>query len=197
MNRSTRAAAAALALAATAALGGCAIIAPTAPVRTPSAIEACAQGTTWSLDMAALQTQVVAAFAEAGIAVSEVVVEGTEDFTWDDDGHVSIASDYSVRATAPSDVPEAPFVVTQTISGTTTGRAYFSDVVAVPRDWDMRGLDVETTAVKGAQPVDPPPFAIPKTIVDDVVGLEVTCTPESMTTHGRGGHMTLTWTPKG
>ena len=58
MNRSTRAAAAALALAATAALGGCAIIAPTAPVRTPSAIEACAQGTTWSLDMAALQTQV-------------------------------------------------------------------------------------------------------------------------------------------
>ena len=195
MIRRMRLAAAVTAAAATMALGGCALITPTAPVKTPSALESCAQGTTWSLEMALFQEQVVAQFAEAGIGVSEVLVSGTQTFEWSEAGHVTMESAYTITATAPSDVAEAPFVVTQTVTGTTTGRAYFSDVIAVPRDWDASDLVIETTALKGAEPLEAPPFMVPKTMLDDTVGLEVVCSPEQMTTHGRGTHLTLTWVP--
>lgn len=195
--RGARAAIATVVVGGTAALGGCALITSSVPESTPSAIESCALGKTWALDTTALQAQLVALFAEDDIAVSEVVVDGTETLTWTTESHVTIDSDYTVRATAPSDNPDAPFVVTQRVSGTTTGRAYFSDVVAVPRNWDASALTVETTAVKGADVVDPVPFSIPTSIVDDVAGLEVTCTAEQLTTHPRNSHLTLTWTPAG
>lgn len=177
------------------ALGGCALITPSAPVSTPSALETCAQGHTWALDMVALQAQVVAGFAESGIGVTEVLVDGTQTFDWTENGHVTIESAYTITATAPSDVPEAPFVVTQTVNGTTTGRAYFSDVVAIPRDWNDDDLVIETTGVKGAEALEAPPFLVPKTIVDDTVGITVVCEPSVMTTNPRGSHLTLTWVP--
>lgn len=181
--------------AATVSLSGCALIAPSAPVSTPSALESCAQGHTWALDMPALQAQVVAGFTEAGVTVTEVLVDGTQTLDWTTNGHVTIESAYTITATAASDVPEAPFVVTQTVTGTTTGRAYFSDVVAIPRDWNDDGLVIETTAVKGAEPLEAPPFFVPKTIVDDIVGITVVCEPSVMTTNPRGTHLTLTWVP--
>jgi hypothetical protein len=178
-------------------LGGCAIITPTAPVSTPSALESCAMGHTWSLDMAALQEQLVAAYAEEGVPVTEVVVEGSQTLEWTENGHVTIESAYTVNATSGSDVADAPYVITQTITGTTTGRAYFSDVVAIPRDWDDDDLVIEITAVKGAEPLEAPPFGVPKSIIDDTVGLTVVCSPETMTTSPRGSHLTLTWVPAG
>ena len=193
MNRMVRAATAAAVIASATLLGGCSVIETQVPEHVPSAVEACAMGSTWSLDMEALQAQVVAGFANAKVSVSEVVVEGSQKLDWTAEGGVTITSDYTIRATAPSDVEETPYVVTQTISGVSTGRAFFSDVVAIPRDWDTSKLTIETTAVKGEEALEAPPFSVPKTIVDDVVGLEVQCTDDSMTTHGRGTKLTLTW----
>jgi len=195
--RRMRLAAAMTAAAATMALGGCALITPTAPVKTPSALESCAHGTTWALDMAALQAQVVAAYADAGTTVSEVLVDGTQSLDWDENGHVTIESAYTITVSAPSDVEDVPYVVTQTINGTTTGRAYFSDVIAIPRDWNADELVIETTAVRGEEALESIPVGVPRTIVDDTVGLEVVCSAEQMTTHGRGTHLTLTWVPAG
>ena len=195
MIRTMRRAAAVTAVAATMTLGGCALITPTAPVKTPSALEACAHSTVWTLDTAALQAQLVPMFAESGVAVSEVLVSGTQTFEWTENGHVTIESAYTITATAPSDVAETPWIGTQTVTGTTTGRAYFSDVIAVPRDWNADGLVIETIGTKGAEPLEVPAFAVPRTILDDTVGLEVVCTPELMTTHGRGTDLVLTWLP--
>lgn len=197
IRRMRPAAAATAAAVAMVALAGCAIITPTAPVKTPSALEACAHGTTWALDMPALQAQVVALFAESGIGVSEVLVEGSQTLDWDENGHVTIESAYTVTAKAGSDIPDVPFVVTQTVNGTTTGRAYFSDVIAVPRNWDADGLTIETSAVRGEEALESAPFSIPRTAVDDTVGIEVVCSPEQMTMHPRGTHLTLTWVPAG
>lgn len=198
MNRRMRAAAAAAVLVGATALSGCAMLdevfKPSIPERTPSAIEACAMGATWRLDTAALQEQLVAGFARAGIGVTEVLVEGTESWVWDADGTATIDSDYRIVASAPSDVEETPYVVTQTVQGVSTGRVFFSDVIAIPRDWDDSGLDVETTAVRGEEALETPPFSIPRMILDDVVGLQVQCTDASMTTQGRGQRYVLTWT---
>lgn len=195
MIRRMRVAAATAVLTSTVALGGCALLESSAPPPTPTTVESCFMDTTWRLDNEALAAQIVAWYADLDFTATEVRVEGTQDLTWQFSGDIVIETDYAIIVTYPSDQPENPWVVTQSISGVSTGRVFFYDLVAVPRDWDDSDVTIETTAVRGEEVAETIDLRFPKTIIDDVVGLEVTCTPELMTTHGRGTKMTQTWTP--
>jgi hypothetical protein len=174
-------------------LSGCALATPSGGDEPLSGIAQCALGKTWKLDMSAIAEQIKANLVKKGIAVSNVVAEGDQTFSWTIDGRVDVATDYTVTVTS-SPAADQVVVVTSTHNGPMTGKAYINGEVAIPRDWDATGLDVKTKATLGGQPLDPVPFALPKTDIDDAVGLELTCDGGTLTTHPRGTDITQTWT---
>jgi hypothetical protein len=189
--RTTAAIAATGALAlALATLTGCQLFVAQAPVQTPTALEACATGKTWQLDTAALQESAKVSMVERGLGVT-VAVTGTQEFTWDTDFNMSFDTDLTFTGTVDGGTPG--FVETYTAKGTSTGLAYLSGEIAVPRDWN-EDLVVTTTATQDGAVVDPTFTWIPLW-VDDTVGLRTTCTPDQLKFEARQGHLVWTFTP--
>jgi len=182
-------------LASSAMLGGCAVLEVKEPVRTPSAIEACAMGHRWSLDVSALANVVAEILAERGVGgIAGVAAEGAQTLDWTMDGTFTLDSDYTIVVTLATDPATE---VRQTVSGVSGGQVFFSGAVAVPRDWSEAELEIETTATQGETPLDPPPVEIPKTVIDDMVGLETICDGGQLIMEGRGTNRTWTFTAVG
>jgi len=173
-------------------LGGCSLLQPATTDDPLTAIESCALGKTWNLDTANMAEQVKAQQGAQGRA-TEVVINGSQTLDWSLKGAVALNSDYSVVVSWAAAADQLN-VVTETHAGTATGVAYISGEVAIPRDWDATGLSTTTTATLNDAPLDPPPFGVGLTDIDDAVGLELTCDGATMTTHPRGGVYTQSWT---
>jgi len=181
------AAIAAIGALALATLSGCQLLTATAPVHTPTALEACATGHTWELDNDSLAASAKVAMNERGLGVT-VAVAGTQRLVWDTDFSMTFDTDLTFTGTVDGGTPG--FVETMTAQGQSTGRAYFSGEVAVPRDWN-EDLEVTTTATQDGAPVDPV-FSWFPLWIDDTVGLVTTCADDQLQIEARQGH--LAWT---
>ena len=170
-------------------LTGCQLFVAQAPVKTPTALEACATGHTWQLDTAALQESAKVSMVERGYGVT-VAVAGTQQLTWDTDFRMSFDTDLTFTGTIDGGTPG--FVETYTAKGTSSGRAFISGEVAVPRDW-TEDLTVETISTQDGAPADPIYTWIPLWI-DDTVGLRTTCTADQLQFEARQGHLVWTFT---
>jgi len=175
------------------ALAGCAVLEPNTPELPPTELELCATGQTWNVDVAGLATQVLAILQENGIAATAVTGAGTETFAWSLFGDAVVESDYSLTILVPAADGQV-LTVSQTISGTSSGKAYINGTVAIPRNWDATGLETEAIADLGGVVQETVPFAIPQTTFDDKVGIELTCAGTSMTTAPRGEPIIQAWT---
>ncbi len=173
-------------------LSGCALIEPAVTKDPPTALETCAMGKTWTLDLAALEEQLTTAFTAEGVVVTAVDAQGSQTLEWSEAGDVVLTTDYTVTITS---APAADQVVTvvQKHSGTSTGKAYINGDVAIPRRWDSTGFSVDVTATNNGTALEEPPFAVPTTDIDDSVGLELTCDASALTVHPRGADVTLTF----
>lgn len=173
-------------------LAGCSLV--EVPQAAPlSGLAACALGNTWSLDTAKLAEAVTAELGSRGTGVT-TTAEGSQTLTWGLDSTMAIDTDYTLTLTSGPE--DQVTVVTDKHKGKSTGIAYINAEVAIPRDWDGSGLNVTTTATLNGAPLDPVPYALAQTDIDDSVGVELTCDGGTMTTHQRGSDLTLTWTKK-
>ena len=182
----------ALAIAAATLFSGCSLVAPASTKQAVTGLGACALGSTWNLDIAKLADVVKAELVRQSVAVTTVVGDGTQRFTWNTDGSVLLITDYTLKVTA---TPAAGQVITvkNAHSGRSTGVAFINSTVAIPRNRDATGLGVTTTAELNGAALDPAPFAVPGTDLDDAVGIELTCDGTTMTTRPRGGTIIQTW----
>lgn len=174
-------------------LGGCALIEPDASGNELTGLEPCALGHTWALDTANLATQVKDTLASEGVALTDVVAEGTQTMSWDIHSVMQITSDYTLTLTS-SPAADQVITVKQTHSGTATGKAFISADVAIPRTWNAEEFTVDTVADNNGTALEDLPYRIPATDFDDSVGLEITCDGDTLTTHPRGSRITQTWT---
>jgi hypothetical protein len=173
-------------------VAGCAVLEPNTPEIPPTELELCAQGNSWNLDVSGVATELLATLQANGVAATEVKGAGTETFTWSELGDVAITSDYTMTILMPAADGQV-LTVAHTVSGTATGKAYINGTVAIPRNWDSSAFEVAATADIGGVPQESVPFAIPQTSFDDKVGIELTCTGESMTTAPRGEPIIQAW----
>lgn len=187
VRRSKRALAVGVAVLAMTALSGCQLLTANAPVRTPTAIEACATGHVWELDTAVLAESAKVSMNERGLAVT-VAVAGSQTLTWDEDFSMAFETDLTFTGTL--DAGPAGFVETYTANGTSTGRAFFSGDMAIPRDW-TEDLEITETATQDGAPADLVFRWIPLWI-NDTVGLKATCSGDQLQLAARQGH--LIWT---
>lgn len=174
-------------------LSGCSLV-QSGGQPTLSGIAACATGTSWNLDTAALASQIKADLVKQGLpdATSTVTVDGSQTMTWNTDGTVEMTTDYVVKVTA-TPAADNVTVVTSSHSGRSTGVAFISAEVAIPRKWDNTGLAIETAATLNGAVLEAVPIALPVTDLDDAVGIEITCSNNALTTHPRGKTITQTW----
>lgn len=193
MDRARRLAAVAVPALLIAGLGGCSLIDPGSTQEPLSGIAACALGNTWNLDTAALAEQVGADLARQSVAVIEITAAGSQTLDWQVDGDIVMDSDYTVSITTAPAADQA-ITVTDTHRGRAEGVAYINAEVAIPRDWDSTGVSVETVGQLNGAPLEAIPFRVANVDLDDSVGIELTCDGSTLTTHARGGDITLRWT---
>lgn len=193
MDRARRLAAVAVPALLIAGLGGCSLIDPGSTQEPLSGIAACALGNTWNLDTAALAEQVGADLARQSVAVTEITAAGSQTLDWQVDGDIVMDSDYTVSITTAPAADQA-ITVTDTHRGRAEGVAYINAEVAIPRDWDSTGVSVETVGQLNGAPLEAIPFRVANVDLDDSVGIELTCDGSTLTTHARGGDITLRWT---
>lgn len=173
-------------------LSGCALIEPSGSIDVPTALQSCAMGHTWNLNVDDLATQVLTVLTAEGVASPTVSASGTQALTWGTDGSVTMDTDYELAITAAPAADQA-ITVTQSHKGSVTGQAFINGDFAIPRAWDGSGLKVDTVGQLNDAALDPVPFAIPATDLDDSVGIEITCDGDTLTTHPRNGPVTQTW----
>lgn len=193
MDRARRLAAVAVPALLIAGLGGCSLIDPGSTEEPLSGIAACALGNTWNLDTAALAEQVGADLARQSVAVTEITAAGSQTLDWQVDGDIVMDSDYTVSITTAPAADQA-ITVTDTHRGRADGVAYINAEVAIPRDWDSTGVSIETVGQLNGAPLEAIPFRVANVDLDDSVGIELTCDGSTLTTHARGGDITLRWT---
>lgn len=193
MDRARRLAAVAVPALLIAGLGGCSLIDPGSTQEPLSGIAACALGNTWNLDTAALAEQVGADLARQSVAVTEITAAGSQTLDWQVDGDIVMDSDYTVSITTAPAADQA-ITVTDTHRGRAEGVAYINAEVAIPRDWDSTRVSIETVGQLNGAPLEAIPFRVANVDLDDSVGIELTCDGSTLTTHARGGDITLRWT---
>lgn len=173
-------------------LAGCSLVEVAEP--TPlSGIAECSLGKTWQLDTAKLAEAVQAELLSRGVTVV-AAADGSQTLTWGLDSKLVLDTDYTL--TLSSGAADQLTVVTDKHSGKATGTAYINAEVAIPRDWDGTGLKSTTTATLNGAALEPVPYTLVNTDIDDSVGVELTCDGGTLTTHQRGSDITLTWTKK-
>ena len=187
----TRTIAAALAAAATAALlSGCSVL--TGPEQDPlDPIAQCAYGHVWNADLAGLAEQLLPVLRES-VDGTEMIADGTLNLEWSGRGSVAMTADYAMTGRANWSGGLA--TVTERHTGTVTGGLLITDEIAVPKKWNTEELSTEVTSDIAGAAQEQPQFALPQSLPNDVVGLEVTCEDTTLTTHARGADSTITWT---
>jgi len=178
-------------------LTGCQLVEPNIPTPTPSEVDACMGAHEWTLDVTTLASSTQAAMAELGTQ-ADVTVEGSQTLDYTPVvGTLALQSDLTITATLHGTAQ----VATRTVKGASTGRAFFSGEVAIPRDWDEQSLTVTDAYTDGGTAsATPPPWSIPHSWLDDKVGLTTTCTADTLTLQARGTQESWTfhapgWTP--
>jgi len=175
-------------------LSGCSLLQPQGTGVALTGSAACAQGHTWSLDTKDLAAQVLADLTKRKVAATKVDSSGTQTMDWATTGEMTITSNYTLTVTATPAAGQT-LVATDVHSGTATGKAYVNSDVAIPRNWNAKSFSVATTFTLNDKAVpDPAPFTIATTDFDDTVGIELTCSGTTMTTHPRGSVITQKWT---
>lgn len=172
-------------------LSGCSLLEPSVDEEVFSDVALCTMGHAWNLDTVDLAAQLLAELQHDHPDVTAVEANGTATLEWGDDSTVELASDLSIVVTAGT--AEAPIVITQNLVGTGGGKAYINADIAIPRSW-QDDVEVETTAQNAGVDLEAPPFALPGTVIDDSVGLELTCDGGTLTIHPRGSAITQKWT---
>ncbi|NYF11110.1 hypothetical protein HDC94_002266 [Leifsonia sp. AK011] len=158
-----------------------------------SGLAACALGHTWQMDVEDMAGKIKSQLDAEGIG-GDITLDGTQQLDWDEKGHVVITSDLTMTAVVTV-TTDYIITVTKKQTGTTTGAAYISGEVAIPRDWDESELSIATTAETGGAPIeDGSPWPMPSLSFDDSVGLELTCDGDRLTIHPRGERTTQVWT---
>ena len=178
---------------AAAGLAGCQLFEVQVPERTPSAIENCVSAQAWVLDPATAAANVTERLAQLGTS-GEVLVDGGQTLRWSTDGDIVLESDLRITVTNPG--PPA-LRIEQTVRGEATGQAVFSGDVAVPRNWSTTRLTVTETMTQDEVPVDPAPWSIGRTWIDDTVGLIIECLPDRLEIEARGTKLRWTFHPEG
>ncbi|MEV8253654.1 hypothetical protein AB0O95_06755 [Rhodoglobus sp. NPDC076762] len=173
-------------------LSGCALVEPADTSEPPTAMELCAMGHTWSLDTADLSAKLLAELPSYDVPATAVEPSGGQTLTWSSTGAVSIDSDLAFAISAQP-APDQVMTITQSYTGTVTGKALINVDVAIPRDWDVSNYEVTTTAVIGDVPVEDLAYTIPRSDFDDVVGLILTCEADVMTINPRGTDLVQIW----
>lgn len=172
-------------------LSGCSLLEPAVEEEVLSDVALCTMGHTWQLDGVDLAAQLLAELQHDHPDVTAVEANGTVTLDWGDDSTVDLASDLTIVVTAGT--AEAPVVITETLQGTGGGRAYINADIAIPRGWE-NDVKVETTAQNAGVDLEAPPFVLPVTVIDDSVGLELTCDGGTLTIHPRGSKITQKFT---
>jgi hypothetical protein len=175
-----------------AALSGCALIEPAVTEEPPTALETCALGALWTLDLTTLEEQVTRVLTEEGAPVTAVDVQGSQTLDWTATSDMTITTDYTLTVTAQPSA-EQIIVITETHGGSSSGKAYINGDVAIPRKWSGGDFAIEATATSNGEALETVPYTMPRLVVDDSVGLELTCTDGTMTVHPRGSDVTLTY----
>lgn len=178
------------------ALAGCSLIEPPNAEVELSGLAACALGHTWTTDLDDAAEKISAELTNDQIVVTSVVAEGTQTLEWSIEGHVVLTPDYTITITT---APAADQVITivETHSGVATGAAYINGEVAIPRKWDNTGTHIDTVADNNGTILEELPFPIPTTTFDDGVGLELTCSGDTLSIHPRGAAITQIWKLQG
>lgn len=177
--------------AATTALSGCSLIATPEPESTASALETCAVGHVWALDTTNLGQAVVDEVDGAAVQMT-VVVDGSQQLDWSSDYRMTFTTDLTYRASTSIGGWEG-YEEDIRVTGTSTGLAYFSGAVAVPRNWSEEDLVVERTASRNGESVEATTgWRFPTLWIDDTHGLEVGCADGVLTLTAR--QTKLTWT---
>ena len=179
-----------------ASLSGCALIEPAVSQDPPSALETCALGSVWNLDLALLEEQVNAAMTADRVKVTAVDAQGSQSLDWSSKSDLLVTTDYTLTVTAEP-VAGRVFVVTEVHRGSAQGKAYINGDVAIPRNWENDDFTLEDTATDNGVALEAVPYTMPRLVIDDSVGLEMTCTDGTLTVHPRGGDVTLTYTKAG
>lgn len=193
MTRRRAAAAAALPIAALVALSGCALLEPQTSQDPPTALEQCALGHQWRLDTQDVAAQVLALLTADGNAVTEVTASGTQTLDWTEQSHATLEVDFTVTAVLPPPAEGQERLVTGHYDGVATGRAYINGPVAIPRNWDDGDLDSRITATLDGVEEEVLPFRLPQTVINDTVGLQLTCEGSTLTIQQRGHDIVLRW----
>ncbi len=163
-------------------LAGCQLFQPNVPTPTASAVEACVGAHEWDLDPSTLASSTVGAMADLGLGVT-VTVDGTETLHYTPVvGTLTLDSDLTIVATGDGSTA----VATRTLKGTSTGLAFFSEDVAIPRKWDETGLTITDSFTQDGAPVTPAPWTVAHGWLDDTVGLVTTCSDDTLTLEARG-----------
>lgn len=179
-----------------ASLSGCALIEPAVSQDPPSAMETCALGSVWALDLTLLEEQVTAALTGDRVKVTAVDAQGSQSLDWSSKSDLVITTDYTVTVTVEPKA-EQIIAITEVHRGSARGKAYINGDVAIPRDWEGGDFTLEDTATNNGEAMETVPYAMPRLVIDDSVGLEMTCTDGTMTIHPRGSDVTLTYTKSG
>lgn len=172
-------------------LSGCSLLEPAPHEEILSDVALCTMGHSWDLDTADLAAQLLAELQKKHPDVTAVEANGTATLDWGDDSTVELASELTIVVTAGT--AEAPIVITENLVGTSRGKAYINADIAIPRSW-TNDVEVETTAQNAGVDLEAPPFALPGTVLDDSVGLELTCDGGTLTIHPRGSAITQKFT---
>ena len=176
-------------------LAGCQFFEIQEPEYTPSALEECVTAQPWVLDTESVAANVAERLAEVG-ATGEIAVEGSQTLEMRVGGDLMLDSD--LRTTVTNAGP--PVVVTeQTVRGESTGTFVISGDVLVPRKWSD-DVTVTERMTSDDVAVDPVPWEIGRTWIDDTVGLVLTCSPDTLQLDGRGTKLVWVfhsegWTP--
>lgn len=175
------------------ALSGCSLLESTSNQEPLSGLAACALGHTWQLNFEDLAAKLTTELQQQGVPVTAVTAAGTQTLEWNLQGHVVLTTDHDVTLTA-TPAADQLYTIVERHEGTATGAAYINGEVAIPRNWDGSGQNIEVTGDNNGAPLETIPWAIPPSHIDDTVGLELTCDGDTLTIHPRGGKITQVWT---
>ncbi|MDH6181300.1 hypothetical protein M2152_001482 [Microbacteriaceae bacterium SG_E_30_P1] len=177
------------------ALSGCSLLEAGGEPEPLTGVAACALGHVWELDVADYAPKMKEEFARRGLG-ENVEITGTQRLDWNEKGHVLLTADMQLTLFVQV-TGDFAVTVNQQYAGDVTGAAYISGDVAIPRRWDDSAMTISTQPEANGSPIEESPWQLPSLVVDDSVGLEITCDGDALTIHPRGGKVTQVWTKVG
>ncbi|MEP6479348.1 MAG: hypothetical protein ABJB03_08155 [Rhodoglobus sp.] len=174
------------------ALSGCSLLS-TQDAEPTTGVPACVPGHTWSTDLKDLDAQLTAYLTKHGLPTATVVSTGSQTLEWPDSDKVKLTTDYTTVVSVPNVDGTVVTKITEVHKGPASGIIYLNGPIAVPRDWDDSAFKMTATADINGTATEPLPFAVPETVLNDEVALDVTCDGKSMTMLAHGALVTIKW----